>query len=229
MQEEKRADIQLHLEMARAYLRRGRKEDALREFKAALALAPDYADIRHEIGIVYAITGKHEKAIEYFKSSLELNPNYLEPRLNLAITLSDMGRDEEAMMHFKKAKELEKSAGFIFGAAGSRIANAHATVGDLYCDIDAFDQAIEEYQKGVIIAPDFLDIAFKLAKAYLAKGNLSKAEETLEKIFTKDPNYKEAARLLGSVYLKQGMKVKAKIIWQKLLDENPDDTEASVY
>lgn len=228
MNSNKKADVQLHLEMAQAYLRRGRREDALREFKAAEALAPDYADLKHEIGLVYAIAGKFEKAIEYFMRSLELNPNYLEPRINIAITLSDMGKDEEAMKHFKKAKSIEKNSRFLFGAAGSRIANAHAWIADLYCDVDAYDQAIEEYKKAVDIAPHFFDIKLKLARAYLARENLEKAKEILEEVYEKDEKFKESSRLLGSVYLKMGDRDEAKKIWKRILQENPDDTEASV-
>ncbi len=226
--ENKQADILLHIEMGKAYLRRGRREDALRELKTALALAPDYPDLHYEIGVVYALTGNYEKAIEFFKKSIELNPKYLEPRLNLAITLSDAGFDKEAIEHFKVVKELEKNSKFLFGAAGSRIANSHAYTGDLYFDVEAFDSAIEEYKKGVDIAPDFLDISLKLAKAYIARGDLSKAEKQLLSILNKDPNFRDALRMLGSINLKMGKKDKAKAIWTKMLLENPQDNEAQV-
>ncbi|MBN2364500.1 tetratricopeptide repeat protein [candidate division WOR-3 bacterium] len=224
----KQADILLHIEMGKAYLRRGRREDALRELKTALALAPDYPDLHHEIGVVYALTGNYEKAIEFFKKSIELNPKYLEPRLNLAITLSDAGYDKEAIEHFKAVKDIEKNSKFLFGAAGSRIANAHAYTGDLYFDVEAFDSAINEYKKGIEIAPDFLDIGLKLSKAYIAIGDFSSAEIQLLAILKKDPNFRDALRILGSINLKMGKKDKAKAIWTKMLIENPEDNEAQV-
>ncbi|MBN1150714.1 tetratricopeptide repeat protein [candidate division WOR-3 bacterium] len=224
----KQADILLHIEMGKAYLRRGRREDALRELKTALALAPDYPDLHYEIGVVYALMGNYEKAIEFFQKAIELNPNYLEPRLNLAITLADAGYESEAIKHFKKVKELEFRSQFLFGAAGPRIANAHAYTGDLYFDVEAFEGAAEEYKKGTEIAPDFLDIALKLAKTYIALGDFPAAEQRLLAILKRDPNYRDALRMLGSINLKMGKKDKAKAIWTKILMENPDDTEAQV-
>lgn len=225
---DKKADIQMHFDLGKAYLRRGRREDALREFRASLALAPDYADIYHELGVVYALTAKFEKAIKCFEKAIEINPNYIDPRINLAITLSDIGRDKEAMEHFKAVKSIEKNKIFLFGAAGAKIANAHSQLGDLYCDVEAFTQAIEEYKKGIGIASDFHDISLKLAKAYIAKGELNNAKTILEQVYKKDPKFTIAIKLLGSVYLKMGKREASKRIYLYILKQNPNDTEATV-
>ena len=50
-------------------------EDAVKEFETAKSLAPDWADIYYNLGIVYDKTEKYKEAIENLRNYLRLVPN----------------------------------------------------------------------------------------------------------------------------------------------------------
>jgi tetratricopeptide (TPR) repeat protein len=100
-------DALYHAQMGDDLYRRGDFAAAVAEYRKALAIRPNFADIRNHLGMALAALGKEEEAIEQFQHALEINPRYLEARLNLAITLRDMGRAEEAREQFRIALDID--------------------------------------------------------------------------------------------------------------------------
>lgn len=68
--------------------RRGRMEDALKNFNVCLGIRPDYVRALNARGVVYASTGRIPEAIADFSEALRINP-----------------RDEIAMSNLVRAKE----------------------------------------------------------------------------------------------------------------------------
>jgi len=219
-------DIRLHLELSRVYLKAEHYLDALKEIDAALSLAPHFADLNFEAGVVHGQLGHHEQAIQYYERALDANPTYIEARINLANALFEQHRVEEATHHQKLVHYVQEHKGLLYGIYGPRLANAHAVVGDLYVEMGMFREAADEYARAVRIAPRFHDIVLKLAQAYIEVGELDAARSALESIIQKEERHRtDAARLLGTILMKLGKREEALAVWKGVLSEAPEDAE----
>lgn len=70
-------------QLGRLYFNQGKIDKAMREFKEAIRLNPNFANARYSLGICYQQKGEKEKAIQEFKKVLELNPGNEEVRKRL--------------------------------------------------------------------------------------------------------------------------------------------------
>jgi protein O-mannosyl-transferase len=66
-----------------AWFRRGNLGMAEADFRAALALNPDYPDVQFNFGLVLARTGKSDEAMSHFRRALELQPAMEEARIEI--------------------------------------------------------------------------------------------------------------------------------------------------
>jgi Flp pilus assembly protein TadD len=67
--------------MASALSQSGRERDAVSEFKAALALRPDYAEAQAGLGSVLAQSGRFSEAIPVLLTSVRSLPQDVQARL----------------------------------------------------------------------------------------------------------------------------------------------------
>jgi tetratricopeptide (TPR) repeat protein len=65
------------------YLRLGRDQDAIEQFRKALSKEPKLADARFHLGECYRRLGDEKKAIEEYQAALEIDPNYTAARARL--------------------------------------------------------------------------------------------------------------------------------------------------
>lgn len=98
-------EIAIHAKQGVDLYRRGLHEEAAEEFRAALALNGNYADLRNHLGIALNAQRLYEEAAVEFGRALEINPLYLEARTNLALTLNSAGKSAEASEQFRKILE----------------------------------------------------------------------------------------------------------------------------
>ena len=71
--------------------------EATKALLDAVALCPDYADLRHYLGLCYMRQGMMEVAAGQFSKALELNPNFVTAAVNLAIAYEKDGKHEFAI------------------------------------------------------------------------------------------------------------------------------------
>ena len=94
---------------------------------------------------------------------------------------------------------------------------------NLYYDSQAYAQAIEYYEKAVVIQPDNADVRTDLGTSYWYTGDADKAIASFEKALAIRPNHPGTLFNLGIV-MWQGKKDPkgAVVVWEKLLQTNPD-------
>ncbi len=86
----------LHAQIGDLHAGLGLYEDAAAEYKKALILQPDFADIRNKLGLAYKEIGRFDDAIAQFKKAIEINPRYEQAYLNLSMVYYARGQREEA-------------------------------------------------------------------------------------------------------------------------------------
>jgi tetratricopeptide (TPR) repeat protein len=95
----------LHAEVAQAYADFGLFGEAAGEYRKALALCPQFADLRVRLGNVLRDMGELEAARQEYEEALRHNPRYAPARVLLGIALFSMGRRGDAEAAWQAAVE----------------------------------------------------------------------------------------------------------------------------
>ncbi|MFQ6672538.1 MAG: tetratricopeptide repeat protein, partial [Candidatus Tectimicrobiota bacterium] len=83
-----------------------RLEEAVREYRTATRLDPDFVEARTNLGAIYASQGRLDEAIVELEKAVVVNPNHREAHTNLAIIYHLTKQLDKARAHFKRAEEL---------------------------------------------------------------------------------------------------------------------------
>lgn len=172
--------------LAYVLTQRGDREGAEREYRRALALAPDDAATHNNFGVFLCDLGKVKEADHEFRTALA-DRNYATPEAawtNAGIC-QRQARDPRAEDSFREALKINPE----YRAALAQIAQLTAAAGD-WARTDAF---IKRYEKLGSLPPELLLIA---ARAQRTLGDLAAArryEQTLVRDF---PESDQAVQLL---------------------------------
>ena len=90
-----------------AHIRRGEREDALKDFIAVLDLDPRYVPTITNIGNLLLEDGDNDEAIEHYEAALRLDDEYYVAHLNLAVAYRKTGKRAESVRHLRRANRLE--------------------------------------------------------------------------------------------------------------------------
>jgi len=85
----------------------GKREEAVRHWKAAAQIEPDYAEAHYNLGLALTQLGKPEEAIAQYQEALRVNPEHARARNNLGVALIKLGKTREAIKQFEQALQIE--------------------------------------------------------------------------------------------------------------------------
>ncbi|HEY0303601.1 MAG TPA: tetratricopeptide repeat protein [Longimicrobiales bacterium] len=203
---------------------------ALADFQEVLGRNPGFADIRQMTGLCLSFLGHAEAALAEFDHAIALNPGYIEAYINRAITLNELGRFEEARESFAQAAELESaSKGPYPSTASARIANAHASLGDLYREAGVLEEAVTQYKRALEIRDQFHDIRLRLAQVLLQLERPAAAAEELRKVLQVNPRFAAARMDLGLALFKTGDRLGAQREWEGVQEQDPNNAQVRAY
>ncbi len=97
----------MHADLAQAYVDSGLVREAVDELRKAVALCPQFADLRTRLGSLLRDTNDLEGAREQYEAAVNARPGYVPARIQLGVTLLSLGRSDQAEEHWKKALEIE--------------------------------------------------------------------------------------------------------------------------
>src|SRR5207244_1219527 len=86
----------------------------------ALAINPNSAFARNNLGLVLALQGKPAEAIEHFRQALRIKPDLAEAHYNWGNALAQQGGLSEAIEHYQRALQINPD----FARARSRLRDA---------------------------------------------------------------------------------------------------------
>ncbi|MBN1572054.1 MAG: tetratricopeptide repeat protein [Deltaproteobacteria bacterium] len=93
----------LHANLADIYYAHGIYKEAIKEYQKALALSPDFVDIRTKLGIALRESGKPRESIEELEKALALKPDYTQALLAIGLSHYIEENIEEAKKYWEKA------------------------------------------------------------------------------------------------------------------------------
>jgi tetratricopeptide (TPR) repeat protein len=86
---------------------RGDIVGARRAFEAALADAPDSAEVHFNLGQACALQGKYDEAVPYYRAALARQPGLIHADYNLAVALESLGQIGQAVVHYRRALQVD--------------------------------------------------------------------------------------------------------------------------
>jgi tetratricopeptide (TPR) repeat protein len=204
--------------------------DSLAAFREVLRANPNFADVRHLTGLCLSFLGQPDAALREFDEAIKLNERYVEAHLNRAIVLTELGRYDEAQRAFEHAGRFETETEGPFPALiSARLANAHMSLADLYCEAGAPSPAVEQYRLALTMRPRFHDIRNKLAQALLQLGDLDAAGRELEIVLHGNPRFLAARLNLGLVHYRRGEFEEAQREWEIGRQQQPNNPQVRAY
>ena len=191
--------------------KRGKLDEAMAEFEAAIKLQPDYWQGHINAAVVLIDQGKLDEAMARLNKVLELNPKRSHAHASVGVVLARKGMLDEAMGHFQKAIQLDPSyaeahanmARLLRDKGRLEEATAHfyaamelksedplarVDLGSILLERRMLDEAVEQFHEAVQLDPQLTDAYLVLAKALAAQGKFASAIAQLEKATAGDPN-----------------------------------------
>ena len=163
-----------HNNLGNVLARKGRMEEAVRHFRSALDIRPQFAEAHNNLGLALVTVGRPGEAVSHFRQALEIDPDYGEVMNNWGIALAKLGRhDEAAALHRASLEKDPRSP-----EALNNLGNALVHLGDVEAAHDAYETAL-------LLRPDYFEARKNLARLLTMQGRV---EEAI-------PQYREALRL----------------------------------
>ena len=224
------ASVASRIAAARECFSNGNYYGALYCLEDVVGTGRSWADAHHLRGVCLSLLNRPEEALAEFDEALTLNPRYLEAWLHRGVLLNQLGRVEEGAAAFASARAVEGPA--IHGLSApvaARLANEHARLGELYAEVGALVEAVEQYRRAVELGPTYFDLRLRLARLLLEAGNPLQAREGLEAILADRPEWVEAQVQLGLAHYLAGDTAEARTIWRACQSRRPDLEGIAAY
>ena len=204
-----------HINLGEALREKGDIDGAIRQYEAAVRLAPSFPDARVNLGVALAKKGQIEEAICQYQDALRLNPGHANAHYNLGNALGKKGQSEEAIREYQEAIRVKPDH-----------AEAHDNLGIALAKRGQTDEAIRHYQEALRLKPYLADAHNGLGAALDKKGQIDEAIRHLQEALRLKPDDADAHYNLGVAFYQQGRTAEAIRQFQEVLRLNPSHAEA---
>jgi Flp pilus assembly protein TadD len=216
-QEQYPGDFWLNHTLAHYLVSRGTPlwNEAIPFYTAAVALRPDSAGARLNLGVALVARGRLEEGLAAFRRASDLKPDYAEAYNNVGITLHKKGRLDEALAAYRKASELKPD-----------LPEAPFNLGLTLASQGRLDEALAAYRKAIELKPTYAEAHGNLGLALQRKGRLVEAVAAFRKAIELKPDWPEAHFNLGLTLASQGRLDEAVAAFRKAIELKPDLPQA---
>jgi tetratricopeptide (TPR) repeat protein len=148
-----------HNNLGLALARKGELDAAAGEFKKALEIHPEDAEVRYNMGVVFFAKGNYDAAIAEYRKSLNTEAANPQVYNNLGTALFAEGLEQEAAGQFQKAIAL-----------APLYAEAHYNLGNVFLKQGRLEEAVGCYRRALEINPRYPDAQNNLQVAQFLKA-----------------------------------------------------------
>jgi tetratricopeptide (TPR) repeat protein len=184
--------------LANAYYKQGRVEEAAKTALKAVELRPDYGVAHFNLGNIFARQGNFDLAQRHFEETLRLYPNYAEVRSNLGHLLAERGDLQAGMEQFRKAIELNPA-----------LSRAHLNLGVALAKQGRIDEADAPLREAARLMPQSAETRFYLGSVYAAQNKYDLAVQSFNDALQIDNSFAAAHQSLAQLLSAQGKKEEA--------------------
>jgi len=209
--EKRPANAGAHASLGAALADAGRMAEAVREYKTALQLRPNFLTARNNLGIALVTIGRAGDAIQVLEESLRQDPDDAQAHLNLGVALDYLKRTPEAIPHYEAALRCDPN-----------LVPAHNNLGDALSRSGRNAEGIAQLQEALRLNPGYVDAHYNLAAALARAGRLEEAQAQFEAGLRLKPADVEAQANWGGVLLATGHPAEAAAQFEAALRLQPD-------
>jgi tetratricopeptide (TPR) repeat protein len=200
-------DADSWVKLGHLYRMSNQTAEAEKAYNAALKAQPDNDDALTGLAMLYADAGDTKGAIEKLKAATNKNPNEQ--------TLTMLADQYEAVRDYKAAADVLRKA-LEMAPDNEKIAAGLAA--DLAAS-EQYDEALKLYQQMAADEPRDPSFQMSIAEVYMAKHDLAKAREAMDKAKALDPHSREVRFGDAKLLQDEGKNDQALPILKSLLDE----------
>ncbi len=179
---------------------------AEREYQAALALAPEFAEVHMNLGLVYQLENRSPEAMTEFRRALKIKPGLAGANFFLGVNYCKLGEGAKAIPYLKAALRAEPNRPDTW----LWLATAQEISGQLQAEVVTL-------HKGLDLQPKDIDLLYLLGSTYERLGKQEVAH--LEK---SAPGSSRSEQLLAESYATSNEWPSAVIHFQNALAASPN-------
>lgn len=209
-----------HNNLAMAYIKENRFDEARSELETALRLDPAFTSAYVNLGHILFQEEKFKEAMKQFDRAIFYQTQDPNAYYNAGNTRLKLGRPMEAIGYLQKAVSLKPESAeyhFVLGNAykdgqlfddavkeyrlalqfDPAHAESHNNIGVIFWRLKSFDLAAAEFGKAMVLKGDFAKARLNLASVYMVQGKNKKAIPHLERYLELEPGDAHARDLLN--------------------------------
>jgi Flp pilus assembly protein TadD len=138
--------VESHVLRADIFMVRKSFDDAIAEYKKAVALDRYDASTINRLGIAYHNLQKHRDSEQQYREVLRLRPNHIDAMNNLAVLDYIRGDYEGALRRYRTALRLKPDSVTVMRNMGACL-----------FALERWDEAVAVYQQALVLRPDLFD------------------------------------------------------------------------
>jgi protein O-GlcNAc transferase len=170
---------------ALALQHRGDFDLAEKNYRHALKLNPDFAEVRNNLGYLLILRRQIPEAIVELKKSIQLKPVYPQAHHNLALAYTGLAQTDDALNSYRTALEQEPA-----------MPDTWEALGRLLLDMRKWKQAITAFNRAIAYRPT-AKLCMLLGVAYAGMDDLDGSIAATRKSLELDPRSADAHDTLG--------------------------------
>jgi|GEM_PF-163920 len=206
-----------HNNLGMELMETGRLEEAVSEFKAALALQSD-PRMTVNLAAAYLRLGRLPEALETYGQAIRLGPEIPDGYYGIGNIFEKQGKLPEAIVQYRLALEVNP-----------KYLNALNNLGGVFVRLREWDSAIAALERSIELKPDFAAAHYNLGVAYQQKGVRDQAELHYARALRISPDDPDAlANLALLLYEEKRISEAARLLKQAFVLQQDNPTALSL-
>lgn len=190
------------------------------------------AESQYMLGTLFHRENRLAEAVDHLKRALQLDPHFTDAAISLSIIYNDTGHYKEGKAVFEQAERAAQKRGGTPSPSivmSKEISAKHMELGNLYRNLQRFDEAANEFLKAARVDPENVDARILLAKTHGQRGQMKLAQQELETLVREKPDHISARVHLALLYYALGNVVDAQIELQEAQMKEPSNGQVKMY
>jgi len=204
----------VYYNMGNAYQKKDMLEDAVKAYKKAVQIRPEYKEVHNNLGKVYFTLERYNDALNEYETAIKIDLEFSYAYNNLGVLYNKLGRGDDAIAVYKKAISLDNKYG-----------EAYYNLGNVYEGKRQYDLAMETYQIALKVDPTQIYAHNNLGTIYDKKGLIEDAIMEYHYAINADPKYPFSHNNLGAALIKKGDIEGALVEFKKAVDLLPSQPD----
>ncbi len=209
------AQAEFYFELANAYQRTNRAEEAVPLYREALRRQANFSAALNALGAAYLGLDKPTEALVPLRRASALDPTKTEIQVNLGTSLARTGNRRDAIDALERAIRADPFS----GSAHNNLAGILEAAGD-------FVRAERHFRQATSSEPAYVAAHYNYGRALAARKRFEEAEPELRIALKLDPNLAEAMVSLGLTLASKGQLEAAIDQYRRALEVKPDLADA---